>query len=136
MLGLLAFLRLTELAALDVRALQAIQRVRSYWRDLVPEGAQYFPAPNAWQAVDIVLDTGERRGLFRATLTIAASVGLVNSLWLAAGVGFALADLGLPPAGAVVIGVVVGIAIVTVLFRHQTRRIGHVVGAELPSSVP
>jgi hypothetical protein len=134
-LGLLAFLRLVELAALDLRALQAIQRVRTYWRDLVPEGNEFFPAPASSQAVDVVLDTGERRGLFRATLTIAASVGLVNSLWIAAGVAFAAEDLGVAPAGAVVIGVAVGFLQVVVLFRHQTRRIGYVVGNRIPSSM-
>lgn len=134
-LGLLAFLRLVELAVLDVRALQGIQRVRAYWRELVPEGAEFFPAPASSQAVDIVLDTGERRGLFRATLTIAASVGLVNSLWIAAGVAFAADDLGMAPAAAVVIGIVVGILLAAVLFRHQARRIGHVVGNDIPSSM-
>ena len=61
LLGLLNFLRLVELAVLDVRALQAIQRIRGYWRDLVPEGQTFFPAPAPGQALDIVLDTGERR---------------------------------------------------------------------------
>jgi hypothetical protein len=136
LLGLLGFLRLVELAALDVRALQAMHRLRAYWRDLVPEGPEFFPAPASQQAIDIVLDTGERRGLFRSALTIAATVGLVNSLWLGAGVAFATADLGLPRAVAAATGVIVGLGLIVVMFRHQARRIGYVVVGDVPASVP
>jgi hypothetical protein len=130
LLGLLNFLRLVELAVLDVRALQAIQRVRSYWRDLVPEGPTYFPAPTPGQAIDIVLDTGERRGAFRATLTIAVAVGTMDSLWVGAGAGFAVADSGVATGGAVAVGALVGLALIAAMFWHQTRRFVTVVGGE------
>jgi hypothetical protein len=133
--GFLAFLRLVELAVLDIRALQGLNRIRAHWRGLVPEGADYFPPPVPGQAIDIVLDTGERQGLFRATLTIAATVGLVDSLWIAAAIGFAVADLGAPTAVGVAAGVVVGLALAVAMFRHQTRRISHVVLDGVPTSV-
>lgn len=134
LLGVLGFLRLVELAVLDVRALQAIERLRGYWRDLLPEGTEFFPPPVPGQAVDIVLDTDERRGLFRATLTIAATVGLVDSLWIGAGAGFAAADAGAPTGAAVGTGIVVGCGLIVAMFRHQTRRFTYVVGADLPGS--
>lgn len=136
LLGILCFLRLVELAVLDVRALQAIERLRGYWRELVPEGAEFFPAPVPGQAVDIVLDTGERRGLFRATLTIAATVGVVDSLWIGAGTGFAAADAGAPTGAAVAVGIGVGCGLVVAMFRHQSRRFAYVVGADVPGSTP
>jgi len=137
LLGLLNFLRLVELAVLDVRALQAIQRIRGYWRDLVPEGQSYFPAPTAGQAIDVLLDTGERRGAFRATLTIAVTVGTMDSLWVGAGAGFAVADRGVSTGGAIVVGALVGLALIAAMFWHQTRRFLTVVGDEhVPSAVP
>ena len=135
-LGVLGFLRLVELAVLDVRALQAMNRLRGYWRDLVPEGATFFPAPAPGQAIDIVLDTGQRKGLFQATLTIAATVGLVNSLWIGAALAFAAADLGAPVPAAVALGVAAGLLLIVALFRHQTRRFLDVVGDQVPASVP
>jgi hypothetical protein len=94
----------------------------------VPEGADHFPRPVEGQAIDIVLDTGERRGLFRSVLTVAATIGLVDSLWIGAGVAFASDDLGLPPGGAVAIGAAVGMLLALAMFRHQSRRFGMVVG--------
>jgi hypothetical protein len=129
LLGVLTFLRSVELAVLDVRALQSMQRIRAYWRDLVPEGPDHFPRPVEGQAIDIVLDTGERRGLFRSVLTIAATVGLVDSLWIGASTAFAADDLDVAPAGAVAIGAAVGVLLGLVMFRHQTRRFNTVVGA-------
>ena len=134
-LGLLGFLRLVELAVLDVRALQAMNRLRAYWRELVPEGPAFFPPPAPGQAIDIVLDTGQRKGLFQATLTIAATVGLVNSLWIGAALTFAAADLGAPVPAAVCLGVAAGVALVVAMFRHQTRRFLHVVDDAIPTSV-
>jgi len=130
LLGLLNFLRLVELAVLDVRALQAIQRIRGYWRDLVPDGPTYFPAPVSGQALDVVLDTGERRGAFRATLTIAVTVGTMDSLWVGAGAGFAVADRGVSTGGAVAVGAAVGLALIAAMFWHQTRRFLTVAGVE------
>ncbi|MEP7115749.1 MAG: hypothetical protein ABI862_20965 [Ilumatobacteraceae bacterium] len=132
-LGLLSFLRLVELAALDVRALQAMNRIRDYWRDLAPDGTEFFPRTAVGQAVDTVLDTGERRGLLRSTLTIAATVGLVDSLWIGAGVGFGVADAGSGTPLAVIIGSAIGLTIYGWMFRHQALRIGHVVG-DAPTS--
>jgi hypothetical protein len=134
-LGLLSFLRLVELAVLDVRALQAINRIRGYYSGLAPQAPEFFPPPSPGQAIDIVLDTGERRGLFRATLTIAATVGLMDSLWIGAGVAFAAADGGVPTGLAVVIGVAVGVLLTIAMVRHQTSRFLYVVGAEVPPTV-
>lgn len=42
-LGFFTFLRLFEIGLEDVEHLQAMQRIRRYYRSLVPDGAQYFP---------------------------------------------------------------------------------------------
>jgi hypothetical protein len=130
LLGFLTFLRLVEVAVLDVRALQEIRRIRRYWSRLHPEAAAFFPPPVAGQAIDVLLDTGERRGLLRSTLTIAATVGVMDSLWIGAGVGFAADDGGLPTAASVAIGIGVGVVLTAAMYRHQYRRFVHVLGRE------
>jgi hypothetical protein len=132
LLGVLSFLRLVEVAVLDVRALQEINRIRSHWASMVPDGRTFFPAPVPGQAVDVMLDTGERSGLFRATLTIAATVGLMDALWIGAGVGAAIAHAGAPIGFGVVAGVIVGVVLVVFMFRHQTKRFVHVLNATRP----
>jgi hypothetical protein len=130
LLGFLTFLRLVEVAVLDVRALQEIRRIRRYWSRLHPDAAAFFPSPVAGQAIDVLLDTGERSGLLRATLTIAATVGVMDSLWIGAGAGFAAFDGGLPTGAAVAIGVAVGLVLSVAMFRHQTRRFYDVLGRD------
>jgi hypothetical protein len=93
------------------------------------------PSPVDQQAVDIVLDTGGRRGLFQATLTMGSSVGLVNSLWIGAGAAFVAADADAGAPVAVLVGVMCGALLIVAMFRHQARRIGYVVDGSLPTSV-
>jgi hypothetical protein len=61
-LGFLSFLRLVEIAVEDVTALQAINHIRSYYGQLVPEAAEYFPPRGRSQAINSLLDTGAHRG--------------------------------------------------------------------------
>ena len=60
-LGFLSFLRLVEIAVEDVRALQAINHIRGYYGQLVPEAHEYFPPPGRVQAINALLDTGAHR---------------------------------------------------------------------------
>jgi hypothetical protein len=110
--------------------LQAIEHIREYYAGLVPEAVDYFPAPGRKQAVNTLLDTGEHRSLWRATLTIAATVGIVNTLVTGAAVAFALGDLGLHVALAVTCGIVVAALVGWALMRHQSRRFVAVVGED------
>jgi hypothetical protein len=126
-LGLLSFLRLVEISVEDVRALQAIDRIRSYYAQLVPEAVEYFPPPVSGQAINTSLDTGERRSFWRATLTIAATVGIVDTLLSGAAVAFAAGDLGVNTAVSALCGVVTAAVVGWTLLRHQTRRFEAVV---------
>jgi hypothetical protein len=129
-LGLLSFLRLVEISIEDVRALQAINRIRGYFAGLVPDGPDYFPTPGRRQAINTLLDTGTHRGRFQATLTIAFSVGIVNTLVSGASIAFAAADIGLGTVPAVAIGFVAAAIMGWWLDRYQTSRFIAVVGPD------
>jgi hypothetical protein len=122
LLGLLSFLRLVEISVEDVAALRAITRIRAYYGGLVPEGIEYFPAPGRRQAVTDLVDVGARQTPWRAALTTAATVGVMDALVGGASLAFALAHAGIATPLAVAIGLAVALVMICALFAHQTRR--------------
>jgi hypothetical protein len=135
LLGLLSFLRLVEISVEDVGALRAINRIRAYYGALVPEGRDYFPAPGKQQAINELIDVGARRAPWRAALTIAATVGVMDALVAGASLAFALAHAGMSTGLAVVIGVAVALVMIWGLFAYQTRRF-HAAGRVADSVSP
>jgi hypothetical protein len=124
LLGLLSFFRLVEISVEDVAALRSMNRIRAYYGGLVPEGRDFFPAPGKQHAINELIDVGARRAPWRAALTIAATVGVMDALVAGASLAFALAHAGMPIAPAVVIGVAIALVMIWALFAHQTRRFG------------
>ena len=93
-------------------------------------GGQYFPAPGRTQAVNTMVDTGTHRGRGRASLTIASSVGVVNTLVCGASVAFAAGDWGLPPPAAAAVGGAVAVMVGWLIFRYQHDRFVAAVGED------
>jgi hypothetical protein len=122
LLGILSFLRLVEISVEDVAALRAINRIRGYYGGLVPEGTEFFPAPGERQAITELITTGARRAPWRAALTIAATVGVMDALVGGASLSFALAHAGMATALAVVVGLAIALVMIWLLFAYQTRR--------------
>jgi len=121
-LGVLSFLRLVEISVEDVAALRSINRIRAYYGGLVPEGTEFFPPPGERQAVTDLVATGARRSPWRAALTSAATVGVMDALVGGASLAFALAHAGMPTALAVVVGMVFALLMIWALFAYQNRR--------------
>ena len=134
LLGLLSFLRLVDISIEDVGALRAINRIRSYYASLVPDATEYFPAPGDEQAIDELVDIGERRAPWRAALTIHATVGVMDALVSGASLAFAIGHLGAPPALAVVVGIAVALLVMWLLFEYQNRRFGAALQGGQPNS--
>lgn len=128
LLGVLSFLRLVEVSIEDVRALQAITKIRSYYAQLTPDAPEYFPLPSERQAINSMIDTGSHRGRGRASLTIASSVGVVNTLVCGACVAFALGDWGVTPGLAAAVGAVVAVVLGLAMVRYQRMRFMATVG--------
>jgi hypothetical protein len=121
-LGVLSFLRLVEISVEDVAALRSINRIRSYYGGLVPDGAEYFPPPAGQQAVTDLVTTGARQAPWRAALTIGATVGVLDALVAGASLAFAVAHGGMSTPLAVVIGAVLALLMIVGLFAYQTHR--------------
>jgi hypothetical protein len=131
-LGVLSFLRLVDITIEDVAAVRAINRIRNYYAQLAPEATAYFPIPREEQEINTLLDTGVGRARWKEALTTAATVGTVNTLMCGAAAAFALSDVGVPLAGAVLLGVALAAAIGWWQYHYQDRRFAQVLNPSAP----
>ncbi len=120
-LGVFTYERLVETSLEDVAALDSIQRIRGYYRRLLPGADRYFPAPHGPHAPNEMLDIGRRaswRGVF---FTLSTAIAVVNSIVAGAGVALLLAQAA-AAAAAVTIGVVVAVVLAVAHGLYQERR--------------
>jgi hypothetical protein len=124
-LGVFTFLRLVEIGLEDVQHLQAMQRIRRYYRSLVPEGPQYFPDiadeeelvgdVNRYMAVSMTV------GL-QLLLTAASAIGMINSIVAGVGIALAVSALGGGLAWSASIGGGATVLFVVQHLRYELKR--------------
>ena len=106
--------------------LQAMQRIRRYYRSLVPDGAQYFQ--DLTDEKDMVGDV-QRYMAFsmsvaqQSLLTAASAIAIINSMVAGTGIAMAVYALGVSVAVAVVAGVVAAILFVALHLRYELKRV-------------
>ena len=123
-LGLFTYVRMAEIGIEDLTFVHRIQRIRTYYRDLTPEAARYFPgsARSGWEAFAEAASVG-RTGRFNYLFTMASMIGAINSI--VAGVGIALlldGAFGVARTIAVVVGIAVALGAMTLFGRDEQRR--------------
>ena len=125
-LGLFTFLRVFQIGLEDVGHLQAMQRIRRYYRSLVPDGAHFFQ--DLTDEKDMVGDV-ERYMAFsmgvagQSLLTAASAIAIINSMVAGAGIAVAVSALGVSVAVAVVAGVLAAIVFVALHLRYELKRV-------------
>ena len=107
-LGEFTFVRLVENTIENLLALQRIQRIRGYYRGLVPEAEQFFAATGMDDGLAAaVATTGVRATRVEILFTAASMIAAVNSILGGAGLALLAGRLGrLGSGAAVVVGVV------------------------------
>ena len=124
-LGLFTFLRVFQIGLEDVGHLQAMQRIRRYYRSLVPDGAHFFQ--DLTDDKDMVGDV-ERYMAFsmgvagQSLLTAASAIAIINSMVAGARDRGRIA-LGVSVAVAVIAGVVAAIVFVALHLRYELKRV-------------
>jgi hypothetical protein len=107
-LGIFTFVRLVQTSIEAAVLSLQIQRIRGYYRTLVPEAQQFFDAPGTNDALAVAMATsGNRASPVEMLFTAAAMIAAVNSIL--GGAGLALLAGTLTPLGsaaAVAIGAV------------------------------
>ncbi|HEX2158482.1 MAG TPA: hypothetical protein VHS79_16115 [Actinomycetes bacterium] len=106
-LGEFTFVRLADTAIENLLALQQIQRIRGYYRSLVPEADQFFAAPAADDEMAAALaSTGVRMTRLGILFTAGSMIAAINSILGGAGLALLTGQLrGLGAGPAVLVGV-------------------------------
>ncbi len=117
-LGLFTYVRLVETSIENVLLLRSIQKIRGYYRELVPEGPEYFPGGD--QGDMVITGSGRRSGRAELLFTAASMIAAINAILTGAGLAFLIGDVGRPVAVAVGIGTAA--AVFGLHLAHQERR--------------
>jgi hypothetical protein len=113
-LGEFTYMRLVANAIENLLALQQIQRIRGYYRGLMPEAEQFFAAPTADEGLAAaVAPTGVRATRAEILFTAASMIAAVNSILGGAGLALLGGRLGRLGSG---MALVVGVAGTLILF--------------------
>jgi hypothetical protein len=98
----------------NLLALQQIQRIRGYYRGLVPEAEQFFAATGAGEGLAAaVASTGVRATRVEILFTAASMIAAINSILGGAGLALLAGRLGRLGSG---LAVLIGVAGTLVLF--------------------
>lgn len=126
LLGVFTYIRLVQTSLEDVVALEAIQRIRSWYGTILPGAEAYFPVPGGPRAPNEMLDIDRRASWTGVFYTLSSAVGAVNSI--VAGAGVALLVTAVAPTGpAIGIGVVAAAILALLHGLYQERRYARVV---------
>ena len=127
LLGEFTFAALLRNTVENLVLLRQMQRIRGYYRGLVPEAGEFFDPPEAdvlYQAA--VATIGLRASPAQALFTGASMVAAINSILGGAGLALLVGQLGHLGDGA---GLTVGVAVALLLFglhlQYQQRRVAH-----------
>jgi hypothetical protein len=123
-LGLFTVIRLVDTALENMHSLAGIARIRSYYRTLTPEAAQFF-APRHGRWPETQSDPALRLGRFVAFFTTSASmIASINSLVVGAGVTLLASYLlgSAPTALATALGVVAALVVMAGFLAYQRWR--------------
>lgn len=135
-LGEFTFVRLVQNSIEDVLYLQRMQRIRGWYRELVPEGVVFFadtmapvdaaPAARSGTGTPEVLRgtlaaTGMRASRWQVLFTTASMIAAVNSILCGAGIALAAVRVGAATGAGTAIGVLATLAVFAVHFTYQGR---------------
>jgi hypothetical protein len=84
--GIVTFIRLVALSADDLRLMRDIERIHSYYRELSPTAARYFPYVDTTDLNALLTFSGRRASALLIFSSAAAMVGLLNSAVFGVGV--------------------------------------------------
>jgi hypothetical protein len=127
-LGEFTFVALYRNTIENLTLLRQMQRIRGYYRGLVPEAEQFFDPPEGDVQYQAAMATvGLRAWPLRMLFTGASVVAAINSIVGGVGLGLLAARLGhLGDAVALVVGVAVALVLFGVHVLYQQRRSVHV----------
>ena len=123
-IGTFTFVRLTESSVEDLTYGRAINRIRGYYRQLAGSEARYFALGGHDDVAGVLANMGlDRPSRWQLWFTLATMVETLNGVVGGSAVAFAADRLGLPLAGACVVGA--GAGVVSIVVSHVWQRRVH-----------
>ena len=122
LLGIFTYERLVETSLEDVAALAAIQRIRRYYRSLLPGADSYFMVPRGRHAPNELLDIGRSGSWRRVFFTMSSAIAVVNSIVAGAGVALLLNHLRAHEGTAVGVGMLAATILAGLHWMYQVGR--------------
>jgi len=122
LLGIFTYERLVETSLEDVAALAAIQRIRRYYRSLLPGADSYFMMPRGHQAPNELLEIGRSGSWKGVFFTMSSAIAVVNSIVAGAGVALLLNHLRAHEETAVGVGILAAAVLAGLHWMYQVRR--------------
>jgi len=95
-LGLTTFVRVAESSVEDMLYARGTNRIRHFYQEFVPEAAPYFILSANDDSTGVLRNMGLRPTRWQIYLTTAGTIGVINSVLAAAGVGMAVDVAGAP----------------------------------------
>jgi hypothetical protein len=127
LLGEFTFAALLRNTMENLVLLGQMQRIRGYYRGLVPEAGQFFDPPEAdaqYQAA--VATIGLRKSPAQALFTGARTVAAINSILGGAGLALLVGQLAkIGDGAALTVGVAVAVLLLGVHLQYQQRRVAY-----------
>jgi hypothetical protein len=125
LLGELTFAALLRNTVENVVLLHHIERIRDYYRQLVPDAHDVFGPPGADEQMGAAMATiGLRRMPVQFLFTAASMVAAVNAMLAGVGVSLLVARVGLAAGAAAALGIVVAVLMFGVHVLYEQRFIG------------
>jgi small-conductance mechanosensitive channel len=122
MLGVFTFVRLVESSIEDLFYGRAINRIRQYYLQLAGSEAHYIVLGAHDDPAGVLANMGiARPSRWQLLFTLAAMVGVLNSVVGGSAVAFLAAVLGAPLGGAAAVGGVAGVVSLVAFTRWQRR---------------
>ena len=123
LLGIFTYERLVETSLEDVAALAAIQRIRRYYRSILPGAESYLMMPRGMRAPNELLEIG-RSGSWRGGVffTMSSAIAVVNSIVAGAGVALLLNHLRAHEGVSVGLGVLAAALLAALHWLYQVGR--------------
>lgn len=125
-LGELTFVAMLRNSLVNLDFMRRMQRIRGFYRGLVPEAEQFFDSTEADCELEVDLATvGLRRGVGAMLFTGASTIAAVNSILGGAGLGLLTARApGFHGVPMLVVGVLTAVLLFVLHLHHERRRGG------------
>jgi hypothetical protein len=129
-IGIFTFIRVLQTSIENAVLTLQIQRIRGYYRNLVPEAEEFFDPPGSDNALAVAMaTTGNRASPVQILFTMASMIAAVNSILGGAGLALLATNVASLNTGSVMaVGIIVGMILFSLHLIYAYQRAAGIAG--------